>query len=90
VAFTESFQVSRFPAANALVELRQEKRSLFRVLASIRFLTATVAVGTLSITLGLIDDLPGGPVKPVDELPLRIALGLQEGFMKALYCQPTA
>jgi HAMP domain-containing protein len=37
-----------------LAELRQEKHSLFRELASIRFLTTTVAVGALSITLGLV------------------------------------
>jgi HAMP domain-containing protein len=36
-----------------LAELRQEKQSLFRELASIRFLTATIAVGALSITLSL-------------------------------------
>ena len=37
-----------------LDELRREKSSLFRELASIRFLTATVAVGTLAVTLALV------------------------------------
>jgi hypothetical protein len=38
----------------ALNDLRQEKHSLFRELTGIRFLAATAAVVTLSITLGLI------------------------------------
>jgi hypothetical protein len=37
-----------------LAELRREKSSLFRELASIRFLTATAAVGTLAFTLTLV------------------------------------
>jgi methyl-accepting chemotaxis protein len=39
---------------SVLAELEQEKRSLFRELAKIRFLAAFLAIGTLSVTVGLL------------------------------------